>query len=236
MNIGSKLTMYSLAYVAEDYIEDSPYIKAIPIEILSDLTGTAAKDTKEKIKSKDINNENIHVVVNKTHVITAKWINLNEPNRLTAPNVCKGETIMLWKYTGDRYFWTTFYNELDLRKNEKVTYVYSNKADIKDASKLKQVYYWAIDTINKFVRLHTDDNDGEVTTYDMELNTKDGEFILVDGLGNQIKLTSNLGLLTITTNVSVVINTTNAFINATGSATVNTPLFTVNSGKTSINP
>jgi len=236
MDKRSKLIMYSLAYVAEDLVEDSQYIKAIPIEVLSDVTGNIGLSKKEKIKSVNINGENVNVVVDKIHTLTAKWINLNEPNRLTAPNVHKGETIMLWKYAGDRYFWTTFYNELDLRKREKATYIYSNKNDIKDSSLLKQAYYWTIDTINKFVRLHTDDKDGEVTTYDLELNTKDGVLIIVDGLGNEIKLTSDLGLLTISTNVAVVVNTTNIIINAAATATINTPLFTVNSGKTTINP
>ena len=236
MDNQSKLSMYSLAYVAEDIVEDSPFIKAIPIEILTDLTGIVGADMKHHAKTADIDGNKIHTVVNKTHTITAKWINFNEPNRLTAPTVHMGETIMLWKYVGDRYFWTTFYNELDLRKREKATYVYSNKDDIKDASKLKQIYYWTVDTINKFVRLHTDDHDNEATTYDFELNTKDGIFILVDGLGNEIKLASIDGLLTITTNTSVVINTKHAVVNASADATINTPSLTVNSGITSINP
>ena len=236
MNMQSKLVMHSLAYVAEDYVEDSPYIKVLPIEIISDLTGRAGDINKESVTTKDIDGNNINVITDKTHVITAKWINFNEPNRLSAPNVHTGETVLLWKYGADRYFWTTFYNELDLRKREKATYIYSNKDDIKDVSKLKQAYYWTIDTINKFIRLHTDDQDGEATTYDLELNTKDGVLIVVDGLGNEIKLTSDAGLLTITTNVSVIINTVAAVVNAAGTAVINTPSFTVNSGVTNINP
>jgi len=236
MNKDSELRLYSLAYVVEDYIEDDPYLKVLPVEHISDKSGVIGLSIPGSVVTKDIDGVITNTVINKSDVITAKWINMNEPNRLTAPNIHKGETVILWRYSGDRYFWTVFYNELDLRKREKATYVYSNKDDIKDASKLKQFYYWTVDTINKFARFHTDDNDGELTTYDIEINTKDGIFVLVDGLGNDIKLTSVDGTLTITTNLNVIVNTVNAIVNAAATATINTPLFTVNSGKTNINP
>jgi len=251
MDYKSRLHIYSLGYVTEDIEEDSPYLKVVPIEQISDKSGVLGKTDTERVNTKDINGNNISVVTAKTEVLTAKWLNMNDPNRLYAPNIHKGETVLIWKYSGDRYFWTPIYNEVDLRLREKATHIYSNKDEIKTESKLAQVYYWTIDTINKYLRLHTGDEDGEATTYDMEINTKDGLFIIVDGLGNEIQLESNDGKLTITTNVDVIVNTKHvtvnaeedvtvntkvAEVNASDSATVNTKQMTINSTRTDINP
>jgi len=229
----SRLIMYSLAYVVEDSIEDNPHIKVHPIEIISDHTGSTNEVATENINTKDINGNNINVIANKAMSITAKWVNFMEPNRLTAPNVKKGETVMLWKYAGDRYFWTTFYNELDLRTREKATYVFSNKSGIKDASKISQLYYYTIDTINKFIRLHTDSKDGEATSYDIEINTKEGLLTILDGEGNQIELNSVSGELTIDTNKAVTINSPNVTINTT-TAILNATDTTITSDKVNI--
>ena len=92
-NESSGLYLYSLGYVAEDIEEDSLFVKVVPIEIISDIEGDLTNVTKETNKNVDIENTNKVTIKSKNVVIVAKWLNLSDANRITPPNVCKGETI-----------------------------------------------------------------------------------------------------------------------------------------------
>jgi len=197
----SKLHFYSLGYVTKDIEEDDVWLDIHPVELLPNADGVIDDIEEERITTVDIHGEVFKTKINKSFKITAKWLNGDNVNRLTAPNICKGETVRIYRYGNtDKYFWRTLYNELDLRKLEKATYVYSNKRTIQDKTLLDKVYYWTIDTINKFIRLHTDDSDGELTTYDLEINTLEGKVTLIDGKDNSIILDSDLENLNITIN------------------------------------
>lgn len=188
----SLLKPYSLGYVTRDIKEDNQYCDFFPVERLPGFTGVIDESTPEIATTTDIDGKISVVKIDKSVKIMAKWFNNGDSNRLTPPNICKGETVMLYRYSNtDKYYWSTIFNELDLRKLEKATYVFSNKRTIADKSKLDKVYYFTVDTINKFVKLFTDASDGELTTYDIEINTKDGILTIIDGLGNMIQMDSS---------------------------------------------
>jgi phage baseplate assembly protein gpV len=66
-------------------------------------------------------------------------------------------------------------------------------------------YWFEVDTLNKYVKLHTSDNDGELTTYDITLNTKEGSLEIKDGVGNSVLMNSSEGSLTATMNSKVTL-------------------------------
>lgn len=226
-NETSALTIYSLGYVAADSTEDSPFIEVYPIEIISDASGVVSDSTPESNTTKDMNGNTLNIQANKSYTITAKWSNMMQPNRITPPNVMKGETVMLWKFGNDRWFWTNFYNELDLRTKEKAIWAFSNKSGITDRSQLTNAYFMAFDTINKFFQIHTDDGDGELTTYDVKIDSKNGVFNVLDGKNNEIRLDSANNILTINTNNQMAVNTKN-------DVTVNTKTVHINLNTLSI--
>ena len=236
----SQFKLYSLGYVVEDILEDDLLLKIVPIEVISDIDGALGDVDRETNKNIDIENENRVTIKTKDTVIIAKWIALSETNRMTPPNVCKGETVRIFRYAEtDKYFWATLYNEIDLRKREKVVYAFSNKGSVEDKTLLENMYYFTFDTINKMVRIHTDDSDGELTTYDIEINTQDGVLTLIDGKSNMIELDSDRDKLTVTINKDIemnapnitmnskrhTINTTDYILNAVNSKTVNTDIY-----------
>lgn len=213
-NNNAGLEYYSLGMVAVDKLEDDNYIKVYPIEILPTVTG-------DPVDSKDIGitsttnpfGEIKNSPLTKTNLITAKWLPRGNPNRASAPDVMKGETVYLYRYGGsDKYFWESMYCENDLRKNEKVIYLYSNKKEI---GPIDKNYYFTIDTKNKFIRLHTDDSDGEYTAYDIDLDTRNGVLTIQDGKKNEITLTSKDDKLLIKTNKTIEITTTDHITNNT---------------------
>jgi len=244
----SQFKPYSIGYVVEDILEDSLMLKVYPVEKVSaahneasyeatvkqdtitrlvpdptvpgdtNYTDTVKYTTVDKTGKKHVD------IISKTNVIVAKWLPIGYSNRLEPPTVCKGETVQLIRLANsDKYYWHTIYNELDLRKLEKATYVYSNKQTIEDPTKLKDVYYHQVDTINKHVKLHTDDSDGEYTTYDIDIDTKNGTLQIIDGKGNEIYLESQANKLTI--------NLDDYILNAATSSTVNTTKSSTNTSK-----
>lgn len=227
-NESSGLYLYSLGYVSEDIVEDSLFVKVVPIEIISDIEGDLTNTTKETNNNVNIENENKVTIKSKDVVIVAKWLNLSDANRVTPPNVCKGETIRIFKYADtDKYFWSTLYNEIDLRKREKTVYAFSNKGSVEDESLLNNMYYFTFDTINKHVRIHTDDTDGELCTYDIEINTLDGMLTIIDGKKNFIELDSDNDKLTATIHKDIILNSENITMNSK-KHTINTNEYILN--------
>ena len=186
------LQPWGIGQVAKDILEDEFYVDIYPIELHPNKAGeVTTQDTLDGVVN-DISGNVESIIVMKSSLIKAKWLADSDTNRLEPPTVCRGETVKLYRADTGRYYWVPLFNELHLRKLEKRTIILSNKRTIgaKGDSLLKKAYYLTVDTINKYLRLHTDDSDGEYTTYDIEINTKDGTFILVDGKGNTIVIDS----------------------------------------------
>lgn len=220
----SLFKIYSLGQVVKDIKEDSQYIDVFPVELHPGKTGELSIPEINNTSISDINKTVETIIVAKTTTIKAKWLAIGTPNKLEPPTVCKGETVLLFRYADtDNFFWSTIYNELHLRKREKHTMILSNKESIADGQTqevLEKSYYITYDTINKFIRLHTDDSDGEFCTYDIEINTKDGFLTVIDGLENEITLDSTLDKLYIKTNKDILTETDNHTRNVTTDETV----------------
>lgn len=210
----SKLRPVCYGRVAFDIIEDSPYIEAYTVEWHPDKEGDIFDNLDITQKSKDTSGSITDNTVSKTTKVKAKWLPWGDTNRVEPPTVCKGEDVLLFQYSDlDQYYWLPLHNELKYRKLEKRTIILSNKRNvdpnISEEDLYSQAYFITMDTINKVIRLHTADNDGEYTTYDVEINTKDGILTVVDGKENSIELDSTIDKLTITTNEDIESNTTN---------------------------
>lgn len=232
----SLLKIYAIGYVAKDIEEDSMYVDIYPAESLNTHTGELNEENIVHTTTKDVEGKVISINIDKSRLLTAKWIPINQSNRVTPPNVCKGETVLIYNYAGtDKYFWSTMYAEPDLRKREKVTYFFSNKDSIDDEEWPEHAYTLTVDTINKVVSLKTADNDGELTTYEISLDTAEGMLTIVDGKENKIQLNSDSDTLSVSTNLAVLINTMNILTTSVSDTHV-TGAFTVKSGICHINP
>ncbi len=204
---GSKFEFYSYGIVAKDLDEDSQYAHITPIEGYPNINGDIAAVNTKTITSTDMNGGIDTSTINKSYTIIAKWLPISNPNRITPPMLCKGETVGIYKFgDSDKYFWVNLYNEVMLRKQEKVIYAFSNKASIDDTS-TDQAYTISVDTINKHISIHTSKNDGEYTAYDIEINTGEGKIIIEDDKDNLIMLDSKKDSLTINTNKEINFNT-----------------------------
>lgn len=192
----SKFYLYSLGIVAKDKVEDSSEIEVTPIESIPLVMGNLTAEGKAQGTFQDAKGATKRSEATNQATVVAEWIPLSEVTVVNAPDVCAKETVLLYKYADtDKIYWTTFFREPSLRKLEKKIIMCSNVKG--NGSYDKKTSYWLqIDTINKFVQIHTSDNDGEAAMYDIIINTKEGSISLIDSKENSIVLDSVGGELT----------------------------------------
>lgn len=235
-----------IGVVVKDKGENDWDIEVYPMEIVPNYTGDLSKKDIRNVNNTDSFGQNVNVNVNKDRKVLCRWLPLfDTANRVSPPSVRAGERVLVINFGDtDQYYWSnSIFPDSDLRKLENRVIHLSNKQDAGEAS-LDKGYYTAMDTYNKFMKIHTSDNDGEFTTYDMEIRTRDGMIKIWDGKNNYIQWDSTTNTIDITTQNHLVINTTNtvevntkdATVNASNSITANTKLCTVNANdKTVIN-
>lgn len=192
MTTESKLKKYSLGVVAMNKLRSSDLIEAVPIEDMNFVDGELTDNVaKYEAKGKDSQGQAYEHAIDSTVTILAKWIPDGTSNRLTPPDVRRGERVQIWQYGDqDKYFWSTLFYEPDLRKLETVIYSYSNTRDEDTKSAADTTYYFEVSTHDKHITLHTSNSDGEPFVYDIQLNTKEGFLLIKDDIGNYIQLDS----------------------------------------------
>lgn len=231
-NAGAGFRFYSLGIVSVDKVEGDEFIEVVPIEDMTLALGEMKPDSKS-YKSTNQNTKGVGKTseVAGGETVKAKWVPLADPNRDNAPDVYRNETVMIYKYADTQdYYWSTIFREPRLRGKERRRISLSNlDQDVKGKGYDSDSSYWVeMDTKYKKIKLHTSDNDGEPTTYDLTIDTKEGTVELTDALGNSILLESVPGKLTVTTDYSVTVNTKHYTVNASESITLNTKTYALN--------
>ena len=188
----SKLMPYSIGIVAANKELGSKDIEVTPIEAFPMLSGEISDNISTiETKGTSADGTSYEHKLKTTNSIKATWIPMFGANRLTAPDVRRGELVQIYQFGDvDKYYWATLKDDLALRKLETVIWAFSNTRIESDVATHDTTYYIEVSTHNKIIHLHMADNDGEVTTYDMQFNGKEGYFVIQDGIGNYIKLNS----------------------------------------------
>lgn len=188
----SKLKFYSLGIVAENKLLSSKEVEVTPIEEMPMLDGELAPvATDYNAKAKDSLGSSYEDTVELTTTIKAKWLPIGAANRISAPDVRRGEMVMLYKFGDtDKYFWTTLNEDLKLRKLETVIYAFS--ATNNEAAEMNgnTFYFIEISTHKRLITLHTSKDNGEPYGYDIQLDTGNGKLVITDDVGNYVLLDS----------------------------------------------
>lgn len=196
----SELKLYSLGIVIEDKPVGSDFVMVSPVEVLNIQQSGLIKEQKTTFEGthKKADGTGFATEMKARNYLKAKWLPLGHSNRLTAPDLVKNETILLFKFGDvDEYYWTTIFREVELRRQETVLYGFSNlKAGISAFDKTTS-YWLEVDTRKKTIKFHTAMNDGEFTEYDIIFDTKQGNVLFTDKRGNYIYLDSPKDTVTI---------------------------------------
>lgn len=221
----SKFRFYSLGIVVINKLFNSDIITVCPVEKLPDLKGVISKiaDTKTNSSMNASGSHNTNVV-NMKASLQATWIALGSGNRVSSPMVMASETVMLYTFADTQeFYWTTIFRETGLRRLEDVTYMYGNLSSGVAHYDATTSYWMRVNTIDKYIQLHTSNNDGEKVGYDIKLDTGNGVFSMVDTVGNKISLDSILGALAASINQTADLSVPTLTAECSSGVTVTTP-------------
>lgn len=188
----SKLQIYSVGIVAENKPLNTRVIEVTPMETLPLLGGEITPNS-SVYSASAVDDKGAAYQVEATTAATVKatWLPMHSSNRLTAPDVRRGETVVLYRFADtDEFWWATLKDDLQLRKLETVIYAFSGTKDESAAPDATNTYFLEISTHKKLVSFHTSKADGEPFAYDVQFNTKDGTVLLTDDIGNYFALNS----------------------------------------------
>jgi hypothetical protein len=189
----SQLKVYSVGIVAANKSLNSHDIEATPIENTSMLDGELTDNVVQThSKATDASGAAYETQVPATATVKATWLPLEGGgNRLTAPDVRRGERVILYRFADeDRFWWVTQGQDMRLRKLETVIWGISASREESDGINPEKMYWMEWSTHKKMIHLHTSRADGEPFAYDIQLNTKDGTLVIQDDDGQQLSLDS----------------------------------------------
>lgn len=219
----SKLKFYSLGLVAKNKPLSSKTIEVTPIENFPMINGEVTDNIdKYKAKSVDASGSVKNVEVETTITIKATWLPINNSNRKTAPDLRRGETVVLYQFAdSDKYWWNTLFDDNVLRRLETAVYAFSNnsKENIQDDS--DSTYYLEVSTHRKLMHVHTSKNDGEPFAYDIQIDAKNGAVTITDDVGNFFVLNSKDRRLTMSNADGSVVDINKKVIDLTSTDAIN---------------
>ena len=188
----SKLQFYSIGIVAANKKLSSDRIEVVPMEG-SPLMSGELTDNIEQYQggSQSPEGENFKVDMQTTASIEARWLPMNDTNRITSPDVRRGEMVAIYQFSdADEYWWMTLKQDKKLRRLETVIFSFSNVRKENEEVTAKNSYWMEVSTHGKYIHIHTSKNDEEPFEYDIQLNSKDGCLTFKDDDGNYIFMNS----------------------------------------------
>ena len=193
----SKLKLYSIGIVIEDKKDNSDYIKASPVENIRSKNDVLTDEDK-KYESNTTNSKDVKTKDKLTggSSLVAKWIPFGHSNRISAPDVYKNETVVIFKFADtDEYYWTTIFREPLLRRLETVLYGFSDLKEFGKAFDKNSSYWMEVSTKKGYIHLHTAKSNKEPYGYDVKIDTARGVLLIDDNAGNSININSKEGIM-----------------------------------------
>lgn len=183
----------SIGIVAENKAMSSKEVDITPIESMNMLDGEI-KSNPTVVEAKGVDRRG-QQFASKTIVdstVTATWLPFGS-NRVTAPDVRRGERVYLWQSAdADKYYWTITGLDDDKRKLETVVFAFSATQDASSSGiDLDKCYYFEVSTHNKSITLETSTANGEPHSYLVQINTAESTVTIQDDAGNFFQLDSD---------------------------------------------
>jgi len=188
----SRFRFFSVGIAAQNKAATERNLEVFPVETIPFADGEITDNLSEsQVDGKKSDGTAFTDKVKTTASLKAQWLRFGHDNRLTAPDVRRGEWIMLYQFGDtDKYYWMTLQDDSKLRRLETVIYGWSGSSVEGDPVDHDHMYYLEVSTHKGLVSFHTSKVNGEFCTYDVQINTKDGAVTIQDDLGNVIFMDS----------------------------------------------
>lgn len=184
---------YSIGYVAENKPRNDSVCYIVPVEARTAIDGAVDVDpVVEDQKWNDAEGRQNETKTTSSNTLACHWLPI-ESNRLTPPDVVKGEKVIIYRSADDDngYYWTTTGLNSDLRMEETVIWmVGATKSTSGYGKDFSKAYSLVFSGHDKHITLMTSKANGEPFKYTFQFNTKEGEFVLTDDINNYFHLDS----------------------------------------------
>jgi hypothetical protein len=188
----SQFKVYSYGIAADNKAISSKMLNVSPIEIIPMADGELASNPND-VKSSGIDKDGNSYQSNITNdnVIECTWLPFGT-NRVTPPDVRRGEPVLIWNYGGtDKYYWTSIGLADDLRRLETVVYAINGNPNTESKEFDPEDHYFVeTSTHSKQITLRTSNKNGEPFKYVFQFNTDVGVVTLADDVDNFFELNS----------------------------------------------
>lgn len=228
----SQFRFMSMAVVAEHKPDGSPICQFMPYELFPLYDGELKSEVKPIIhKGVDKMGRSYQIGIKFDNCLKAEWLNFGGTHRATAPDLRRGERVMLMQFADeDKYWWVTLGKDDGYRRLETILWLFSDtiKKPTKKLTKLNS--YWVeMSTKNKLITLKTVKENGEPYEYTFEFNTASGQVTLMDDIGTKITLVSGKDQIRMENKTGSFIDLKGGelSINATKSIDIKTPKLTI---------
>lgn len=188
----SGLRFYSVGIIAANKALANVEVEVCPIEQFTMLDGYVNDqvDTKEASGTDSLGGK-YSVKADMSNTVTARWARHGDSNRITAPDVRRGELVILYQFANSNtYYWETFGHDKSRRRLETVLFAISGIRDEKIENGPDNMYWVEFSSHKKTITVHTSKGDGEPYIYDIQIDAKNGRIIVKDDIGNSILLHS----------------------------------------------
>lgn len=188
----SGLRMYCIGIVASHKPQDTDMIEVTLIERATTGSGPL-KDIKTEYKVDSVDAQGVirSDSITAGATIFARWIPLNQSNRITSPDVRAGETVMVYQYRDNNiYYWDTMFREPSIRRLERALWAFCNIPGGNEPFDKSSSYWMEFDTYRKNITISTSQSDGEEYQYQIQLDAGNNRFMMGDHLGNRFSIDS----------------------------------------------
>lgn len=197
----SVLKFYSMGIVAAPKDTNSKEIQVIPRETQPMMSGTA--DVNPQVmtyKGKDSNGNAIEDKVVTNSSMSAIWFPFRS-NRVTAPDVVKGERVVIWQVGDeDKYYWTESGLDDNLRRLETIVIAISGSPATTEDKDIGEGDWYFIEwsSHKKHFMMSNSKANGEQVQYVIKADYGEAIFSIADDLDNNLVLDSLNALWQIT--------------------------------------
>lgn len=228
----------SRGIAAENLRLDSKLLEVYCPELSGFADGEITSFTKEdKVDGIDDLGRHYSISITTQNTIQCQW-KPNGDNRITPPNIRRGERVEVWQYAdADKYYWAVTGEDNHLRRLETVTHAYSNTKDESTEELTKENSYWhQIDTHNKVITLQTSKSDGEPFLHSVQIDAKNGVFHYRDDAGNYIQVESHGNVITVENGngCKVILNGRDCTMKVPGTLDISAGTIKMSAGSTTI--
>lgn len=145
-----------------------------------------------KTKGVDSRGKSYNQKVLSSSTVTCYWLSENS-NRITPPQVMKGETVSVYRFNGsDKLYWKPLNQHMNRRVQETVVEAYAAKPLEAGKNPVESTpensYSRTVDTVNGIIEMRMSKANGEMSAWVLQMNGKSGILTLSDQQGNVIQI------------------------------------------------